>query len=92
MCASKKKKKKKRKNRTIIVYFGILIEYLEIIGNCAKYIRIVAVVMARAKVEHKQGCPCKKGCAPARLACNSKEMTSGLLTMSCRQHLTSEGN
>jgi len=50
-----------RKNRTVIVYFGVFLQYIEIIGNKARYICIVAAAMAKATVEHKEGCTCSKG-------------------------------
>lgn len=50
-----------RKNRTVIVYFGLFIEYLEIVGDRARYICIVAAAMAMATVEHKDGCTCSRG-------------------------------
>lgn len=50
-----------RKNRTVIVYFGVFIQYLKIIGDKAQYICIVAATMAMATVEHKEGCTCSRG-------------------------------
>jgi hypothetical protein len=50
-----------RKNRTVIVYFGIFIQYLEIVGDKARYICIAAAAMAKATVEHKEGCTCSRG-------------------------------
>lgn len=51
----------KRENRTVIVYFGVFIQYLQIVGDKARYICIVAAAMAMATVEHKEGCTCSKG-------------------------------
>ena len=56
-----KRNTKARKNRTVIVYFGIFIHYLEIVGDKARYICIIAAAMAMATVEHKEGCTCSKG-------------------------------
>ena len=50
-----------RKNRTVIVYFGIFIQYLEIIEDKARYLCIVALAMAMSTAEHKEGCTCSKG-------------------------------
>lgn len=51
----------KRKNRTVIVYFGVLIQYLQIVGDKVQYILIAAAAMSVATVEHKEGCTCSKG-------------------------------
>lgn len=50
-----------RKNRTVIIYFGILIQYIEIIADKARYLWIVAAAMTMATVEHKEGCTCSQG-------------------------------
>jgi hypothetical protein len=54
---------KKRKKRTVIVYFGALIQYLQIIGDKVCYIQIVAQAMLGVivEVEHERGCPRRKG-------------------------------
>ncbi|MBU1568644.1 MAG: hypothetical protein KJ630_23830 [Proteobacteria bacterium] len=51
----------KRKNRTIIVYFGIFIQYTEIMRDKARYISIVSGAMTQTTVEHKEGCTCSQG-------------------------------
>lgn len=50
-----------RKNRTVIVYFGFFLQYLDIIEDKARYVCIVAAAMAMATVEHKNGCTRSKG-------------------------------
>lgn len=49
-----------RKNRTVIVYFGIFAEYLEIIEDEVFYLRIVVAAMLQATVEHKEECSCNE--------------------------------
>ncbi len=50
-----------RKKRTVIVYLGIFFQYLEIINNKKRYIRILTKAMAKSTVQHKEGCTCSKG-------------------------------
>ena len=42
-----------RKNRTVIVYFGIFIQYLEIIEDKARYHCIVAAIMTMSRGRKK---------------------------------------
>lgn len=51
----------KKKNRTVIVYFGALLQYLQIVGDKIRYICITTAAMAMATVEHKEDCTCNKG-------------------------------
>ena len=50
-----------REKRTVIVYLGIFFQYLEIISDKSKYIRILTKAMAKSTVKHKEGCRCSKG-------------------------------